>query len=246
MNPIKEIKRQLKGKNLEEINEGIVGDYSKKGRYKEAVNISEGLTLDETKLVMNYFKNRKAKILVLGCGGGREAFALKKLGYNVVGVDITPKLINFARHYSERNKIPLKFYVRDITNLDLFKENRFDYVVMFKSVIGHIKDRAQVFREIRRILKKQGILIFTTYYKYANLKRALSLSLLNILKFFRNIFSKHKLEYNSWIYLNHCYVHMPSLKETKLELKRANLKLLKNYFSKKMRYMFFVAIREEK
>jgi ubiquinone/menaquinone biosynthesis C-methylase UbiE len=178
--------------------------------------------------------------------GGREAFALKKLGYDVVGVDITPKLIRFARKYSKQHNVTIKFYVRDITNLSLFKESSFDYAVMFKSVIGHIKDRDQVFREIRRILKPQGMLIFTTYYKYANIKRALSSSLLNILKFFTNLFLKHKLEYNSWISLNHCYVHMPSLKETKSELKRVNLKLLKNYFSKEMRYMFFVAIKRRK
>jgi hypothetical protein len=72
MNIFKEIKRQLKGNNLEEINRSIVEDYSKKGRYKDAVNISEGLFLDENKLVIDYFKNRKAKILVLGCGGGEK------------------------------------------------------------------------------------------------------------------------------------------------------------------------------
>ena len=42
------------------------------------------------KAVLDQLFLTEGRVLVVGCGAGREAFALEELGFDVIGVDITP------------------------------------------------------------------------------------------------------------------------------------------------------------
>ena len=49
---------------------------------------------DEKYIVRRYFKGKK--ILVLGCGAGRTLVPLYERGFEVTGVDITPRMVEEA------------------------------------------------------------------------------------------------------------------------------------------------------
>ena len=61
-----------------------------------------------------------SKILDLGCGNGRIAVNLAKLGYDVIGIDISPLLVSDAKkkaaEHGVQNKVEL--LASDARNLD--------------------------------------------------------------------------------------------------------------------------------
>ena len=78
--------------------------------------------------------------LVVGCGTGREAFALERLGLQVTGVDLCPQMIEAARTIAESNSSSARFVLRDPSD-DGFIE-KFDFILVSGSLGNHIQGRA--------------------------------------------------------------------------------------------------------
>ena len=73
-------------------------------------------------------------VLDLGCGTGVTTRYIAELGAKVVGVDLSPKLIEFARANSNHKNI--KYFVGDITDYN-FNKRKFD-VICLTDVMEHI------------------------------------------------------------------------------------------------------------
>lgn len=101
-------------------------------------------------------------ILDLGVGGGRTTPYLSRLASRYVGVDYAPKMVAACRE-----KFPqLEFLVADATNLALLADGSFDSVVMAFNGIDALvpsEARRRCLAEIHRILKKNGVLIFSSH-----------------------------------------------------------------------------------
>ncbi len=91
-----------------------------------------------------------AKVLDIGCGGGREYFARH---YIMTGVDISQYAVDNAK------KVYQNALVGDIRQLP-FADESFDFV-MSMDLLGHIpiQDKDQTLAEIYRVLKPAGITI---------------------------------------------------------------------------------------
>jgi ubiquinone/menaquinone biosynthesis C-methylase UbiE len=103
--------------------------------------------------------NVKGKtILCLGCGAGEECAHIKFLGAKkVIGVDISKSLIQKAKeNYSE-----LGFYVMDMEKL-AFPKHSFD-LVYSSLVLHYVKNWTKTLNEIKKVLKKKGIFLFSTH-----------------------------------------------------------------------------------
>lgn len=105
--------------------------------------------------ILAFSIKKNDKVLDLGCGDGLNIEIFKELGIkNVVGVDISEKLIKQAKQKNPNTE----FYVGSADNLP-FKNNSFD-VVFVDSVFHHIIDYDLTVKEIKRVLKKNGLLCF--------------------------------------------------------------------------------------
>lgn len=97
-------------------------------------------------------------VLDLGSGAGFDCFiAARKVGDKgrVIGVDMTPEMIEKARANAEQNGIDnVEFRPGEIENLPL-PESSVD-VVISNCVINLSVDKLRVFREIYRVLKPGG------------------------------------------------------------------------------------------
>ena len=128
------------------------------------------------------------RILDLGCGNGRlfEFFENRNVEY--IGVDNVEKLIEIAR-----KKYPeAKFLVGDALNLP-FSDNYFDKVFSI-AVFHHIPSgefRLQFLKEVRKVLKQEGLLILTVWDLW---RRVASLKLLTKFTIFK-IFGKSGLDF---------------------------------------------------
>lgn len=159
-------------KTIKELIRTVIKKYSQQGEleaYSKAVKI--GLTIPERFLIKKWFK-KKGKILDVGCGAGREAIALAKKGFDVVGIDLVPAMIKKAKLLAKKYKVQVQFKVGNATNLE-FPNNSFNYVLMLAQMIEHIPkrtNRIKALKEARRVLKKNGILIFSTHTRGSKFK----------------------------------------------------------------------------
>ncbi len=122
----------------------------------------------------------EGRVLEIGCGCGRNAFALSPYleDGNFVGIDIDQPSINAANTNAFLSKRGYSFEFLDVDNPEYnpngrykaseyefeFEDNSFD-VIFLVSVVTHIlpQDLENYFSEIARMLKPGGRLVFTTF-----------------------------------------------------------------------------------
>lgn len=113
-------------------------------------------------------KVKHKKILDLGCGFGDLSILMAKKGANVVGIDISEKWIDMCKSKYIHIK-NLDFIVADGSDLQQFKNETFDFVIMNMVLLNvpTIDKVKMIFKEISRILKKSGQLIFSDLHPLA-------------------------------------------------------------------------------
>lgn len=97
-------------------------------------------------------------VLDLGCGGGFDCFlASPKVGQTgkVIGVDMTPEMLNKARANAEKSNYKnVEFRLGEIEHLPV-ADNSVD-VIISNCVINLSPDKKQVYAEVYRVLKPGG------------------------------------------------------------------------------------------
>ena len=96
-------------------------------------------------------------ILDLACGKGRHSVTLNELGYDVLGVDLSPNSIEKASVFSNSK---LKFGVHDMR--ETINGERFDAILNLFTSFGYfddMKDNERVIQSIHEMLNKKGILV---------------------------------------------------------------------------------------
>lgn len=109
------------------------------------------------------FLDPKANELILdvGCGNARDLVSVMINGARVIGVDISPKMIEEARRILESHALTgYELRVANATNLP-FPEAHFDKVIA-SEVIEHIPDWKKSLFEMHRVLKSKGVLVIST------------------------------------------------------------------------------------
>ncbi len=114
------------------------------------------------RLLFETYLRRGMAILDLGVGGGRTAPFLASLAGRYVGADYAPEMIAACR-----KKFPqLEFETANAADLSRFASSGFDAVVMaFNALDYAVPDecRLRALQEIHRVLKPEGILIFSSH-----------------------------------------------------------------------------------
>ena len=94
----------------------------------------------------------KARILDIGCGAGFVLSVLKKKGFRVSGVDLSPRAAEVANiDYG------VDVQVGDLKNMS-FSEKEFD-VVLLLHTLEHLANPRVILKQIKRILADQGRLV---------------------------------------------------------------------------------------
>ncbi|WP_232699265.1 class I SAM-dependent methyltransferase [Brevibacillus daliensis] len=98
---------------------------------------------------------RSGRVLDLCCGSGRHSRALARRGYEVVGVDLSPVLLEQA----ELNQEPLDVTYHQFDMREIPFDNEFDIVVNLFTSFGYFdkdEESAQVVTNMARALKAGG------------------------------------------------------------------------------------------
>src|SRR5262245_21380030 len=103
---------------------------------------------------------RPGPVADLGCGPGAHALALARRGYDVVGVDGSPRMVEVARTRAERDEVDATFDVHDVSALLRFADASLGGVLAIL-VLQHLPQPAAFIAEIRRCLRPGGHLLIT-------------------------------------------------------------------------------------
>lgn len=114
--------------------------------------VRQDITISEMKKL-----NTGKRVIDLGCGIGQLVIELLKAGYDVIGIDNSPKMIVEARNLLAKELPRLNgskiFQIRDCTNQDI--NDRFD-VVTAMGLLEYLEDDFAFFEAINSLLKDKG------------------------------------------------------------------------------------------
>jgi SAM-dependent methyltransferase len=134
-----------------------------------------------------------APILDVGCGSGRHLVHLSNMGFkNLHGFDLSPHGIKNLEAY----RPGMNLMVADATKMP-YGDRSFDAVVMV-GIVYEIPDpeaHAQLFREIARVLKPGGRLLFINNSPYHLGERIYTLT-----QWAGNLFKREELKFFVWRY----------------------------------------------
>ena len=127
--------------------------------------IGTGLDPIEREILERHLKPG-GRLLDIGCGAGREALGLARAGFQVVGMDIAPRMIEAARVNAQREGLRVSFRVQSATDLDE-PPGAFDGAYWAGSY-QHLPGRALrigTLRRIMRALTRDGALVLMVVYR---------------------------------------------------------------------------------
>lgn len=98
-----------------------------------------------------------SKVFDMPCGKGRHSVYMNKKGFDVTGIDLSPKSIACAKEYANQH---LSFFVHDMRKL--FRENYFNIALNLFTSIGYFendKENADTITSASAALKTGGVFI---------------------------------------------------------------------------------------
>jgi ubiquinone biosynthesis O-methyltransferase len=115
--------------------------------------------IDNIEQILHLLKGKKIKILDFGCGAGTLSLYLASKGYDVTGVDISPKAIELAKQSAKYMNISNV----NFTELSNFKKNKEKYdLIISIEVIEHVPNDLKLLHNLYLMIKKRGYLYLTT------------------------------------------------------------------------------------
>src|SRR3989304_2756543 len=154
-------------------------DHAKKGELRSVIDPNDLLgnkntyidILQKISIGSILDKNRIENVVVdFGCGSGRITMFLSHFANRVIGMDITREMIDIARTINKRENI--EYILINGMNIPV-SDGSVDLVVTV-GVLQYIAKKRdvyeQIIREIRRILKPSGKILFIEQASFSNKK----------------------------------------------------------------------------
>jgi ubiquinone/menaquinone biosynthesis C-methylase UbiE len=110
---------------------------------------------DLPEIIQEHVRGRRA--IDFGCGTGRSTRFLERLGFDVVGVDISADMLRKARELDPEGD----YRLNEDGDLSQFREASYDLALSAFTFdnIPTMEKKVRNFRELDRLLKKEGIIV---------------------------------------------------------------------------------------
>lgn len=150
---------------------------------------NEYLEMPASLELLGYVKNKK--ILDYGCGSGIYAKILSKKGAKIKGFDISEEMLKIAR----KNNPGIEF--RNGSGYKIPFEEKFE-IILAPLVVHYMKDWNKMFKEMNRVLNKNGIVIFSTGNPVYEVTKNILLKGKKYKALGINSYFEEDLSYNTW------------------------------------------------
>jgi tRNA (uracil-5-)-methyltransferase TRM9 len=109
---------------------------------------------------------QRGRLLNLGCAHGPD-FLSFRAGFELYGVDFSPKMLEFARKYAAKFHLEVNLLLADVTSLP-FAGQSFDWAVAI-ATYHHVKGRDRqnlALGELKRVLRPGGEAFITAWNRW--------------------------------------------------------------------------------
>jgi len=109
------------------------------------------------------------RILDIACGTASHAFELERLGYDVLGSDLSEDMLSRAREKAHELASRMRFEQHDMRRLDV-ASRPFDAVLCLFDAIGHVQTTAAIketFGAVHRHLREDGFFVLEFWHAAA-------------------------------------------------------------------------------
>jgi ubiquinone/menaquinone biosynthesis C-methylase UbiE len=108
-------------------------------------------------IALSMLAGKKGRILDIGCAAGAEIRELLARKFEVVGMDLSPRMLNFARRRFA-GESAAQFCLADVEHLP-FATQSMDHVVCL-GVFEYLKDYSPALAEVHRVMRPGGDVVF--------------------------------------------------------------------------------------
>ncbi len=127
-------------------------------KYDNDVRRNPATVAERNQLIFYLAPKKRDVILDLGCGTGRLTIPLSKNCKKIIGIDFSERMLEVARKKSVGYK-NIEYRRLDARKRLPFASSSFDSAIA-SLVINHIDDVGSFFKDIGRVLKSKGTLVF--------------------------------------------------------------------------------------
>lgn len=132
-------------------------------------NISYKQRAEYFDMLVKRHGGKKNLLLDLACGTGSLSEEMSKLGYDVIGVDGSDEMLNFAIEKKLESGLNIQYLCQDMTKLDMF--GTIDVTICALDSLNHLPNLEAVERTIQRVslfCEPSGLFLFdvNTPYKH--------------------------------------------------------------------------------
>ena len=106
-------------------------------------------------IIKNSSPNESSMIADIGCGTGHHVNDLTNKNLKVIGIDISPSMIELAKHTYPKSK----FKIGNALNESLFNNNSLTHILCFYFTIYYFKNKSNFFNNCMQWLMPGGYLI---------------------------------------------------------------------------------------
>ncbi len=103
---------------------------------------------------------RGKTVLDAGCGEGHNTRIFARRGARMTGVDLSPRMLEFAREEERREPLGIRYERTSYTDLAMFKDGTFDAAISTMAFMDG-PDFPAAMREVARVIRRGATLAFS-------------------------------------------------------------------------------------
>lgn len=117
--------------------------------------------------LVSEFGGEKGILLDLACGTGSLSEAMSRLGYDVIGVDLSQEMLSIALDKKYDSQLDIQYLCQDMRELDMY--GTLDVTICALDSLNHLPDIESLKRAVERVslfLNPNGLFIFDVNSQY--------------------------------------------------------------------------------
>lgn len=143
----------------------VLTAYDDEEEHRHWTSLADAGLLRFEKRLITKWVGTKGRVLVVGCGAGRESLALGKQGFEATGLDVSLPLIHEAA--ARAGAYDIQYVAGDVACIP-FRDRTFDGILVFSQALAHVPGRARrqgALRDMARSLRPGGVVLLALNHR---------------------------------------------------------------------------------